>query len=85
MAIKRLESTSILSQQTLTSALLLKGLLPESKDFLLIIAVRTGLEPVTPCVTGMYSNRTELTHLLYEVATYVQAATLAQRYVYFFI
>ena len=25
-------------------------------------AVRTGLEPVTPCVTGMYSNQTELTH-----------------------
>ena len=21
------------------------------------IAVRTGLEPVTPCVTGMYSNQ----------------------------
>ena len=26
------------------------------------VAVRTGLEPVTPCVTGMYSNQTELTH-----------------------
>ena len=25
-------------------------------------AVRTGLEPVTPCVTGMYSNQAELTH-----------------------
>ena len=24
--------------------------------------MRTGLEPVTPCVTGMYSNQTELTH-----------------------
>ncbi len=23
----------------------------------LSIAVRTGLEPVTPCVTGMYSNQ----------------------------
>jgi len=22
-----------------------------------LIAVRTGLEPVTPCVTGMYSNQ----------------------------
>ncbi len=22
-----------------------------------VIAVRTGLEPVTPCVTGMYSNQ----------------------------
>ncbi len=21
------------------------------------LAVRTGLEPVTPCVTGMYSNQ----------------------------
>ncbi len=24
--------------------------------------MRTGLEPVTPCVTGMYSNQAELTH-----------------------
>ena len=24
---------------------------------LLPFAVRTGLEPVTPCVTGMYSNQ----------------------------
>ena len=23
----------------------------------MFIAVRTGLEPATPCVTGMYSNR----------------------------
>ena len=23
----------------------------------LLFAVRTGLEPVTPCVTGMYSNQ----------------------------
>ncbi len=22
-----------------------------------LVAVRTGLEPVTPCVTGMYSNQ----------------------------
>ena len=34
--------------------------LPIFIDFCL--AVRTGLEPVTPCVTGMYSNQTELTH-----------------------
>ena len=27
-----------------------------------MVAVRTGLEPVTPCVTGMYSNQAELTH-----------------------
>ena len=26
------------------------------------IAVRTGLEPATPCVTGMYSNQAELPH-----------------------
>jgi len=26
----------------------------------LLPAVRTGLEPATPCVTGMYSNQTEL-------------------------
>ena len=31
---------------------------------LLPFAVRTGLEPVTPCVTGMYSNQAELTHHL---------------------
>ena len=24
----------------------------------MFIAVRTGLEPATPCVTGMYSNQT---------------------------
>ena len=27
-----------------------------------ILAVRTGLEPATPCVTGMYSNQAELPH-----------------------
>ena len=26
------------------------------------VAVRTGLEPATPCVTGMYSNQAELPH-----------------------
>ena len=26
----------------------------------IIEAVRTGLEPATPCVTGTYSNQTEL-------------------------
>ena len=26
------------------------------------IAVRTGLEPVTSCVTGRHSNQAELTH-----------------------
>ena len=29
----------------------------KSEDFLFPNAVRTGLEPVTPCVTGMYSNQ----------------------------
>ena len=29
----------------------------------MFIAVRTGLEPATPCVTGMYSNQAELPHL----------------------
>ena len=32
--------------------------LPDKGGF----AVRTRLELVTPCVTGMYSNQTELTH-----------------------
>ena len=31
------------------------------------IAVRTGLEPVTSCVTGRHSNQAELTHLLASV------------------
>ena len=26
------------------------------KNTFCYVAVRTGLEPVTPCVTGMYSN-----------------------------
>ncbi len=33
---------------------------PKSLNFralISIFAVRTGLEPVTPCVTGMYSNQ----------------------------
>ena len=32
------------------------------KNTFCYVAVRTGLEPVTPCVTGMYSNQAELTH-----------------------
>ena len=27
------------------------------QGILISVAVRTGLEPVTPCVTGMYSNQ----------------------------
>ena len=40
-----------------------KGALVKTKKegfllrILLSFAVRTGLEPVTPCVTGMYSNQ----------------------------
>ena len=29
----------------------------KEEAFLLLLAVRTGLEPATPCVTGMYSNQ----------------------------
>ena len=37
------------------------------KNTFCYVAVRTGLEPVTPCVTGMYSNQAELTHRFQEV------------------
>ena len=30
---------------------------PENQRLKLKLAVRTGLEPATPCVTGMYSNQ----------------------------
>ncbi len=30
---------------------------PENQRLNLNLAVRTGLEPATPCVTGMYSNQ----------------------------
>ena len=39
---------------------LLKAKKPPLRGFL---AVRTGLEPVTSCVTGRHSNQAELTHL----------------------
>ena len=32
------------------------------------IAVRTGLEPVTSCVTGRHSNQAELTHLSFTIS-----------------
>ncbi len=32
-----------------------------------ISAVRTGLEPVTSCVTGRHSNQAELTHLSFAI------------------
>ena len=43
-----------------------------------ISAVRTGLEPVTSCVTGRHSNQAELTHLRY------LSQLRLQRYEYFF-
>lgn len=47
---------------------------------LLPFAVRTGLEPVTPCVTGMYSNQ-----LNYRTITFIlQSLSIAmQRYILF--
>ena len=36
------------------------------------IAVRTGLEPVTSCVTGRRSNQAELTHQWYVAHLRVQ-------------
>ena len=36
---------------------------PDHYDPEALEAVRTGLEPATPCVTGMYSNQAELPHL----------------------
>ena len=42
----------------------------------ILYAVRTGLEPVTPCVTGMYSNQAELTHQYFnERQTRLELAT----------
>ena len=35
----------------------LKNKALENQGLYLILAVRTGLEPATPCVTGMYSNQ----------------------------
>ena len=37
--------------------------------FSMFIAVRTGLEPVTSCVTGRHSNQAELTHLMKYIKT----------------
>ena len=42
-------------------------------------AVRTGLEPVTSCVTGRHSNQAELTHPI--SIPYLRL----QRYKYFFL
>ena len=35
---------------------------------LLLLAVRTGLEPATPCVTGMYSNQLNYRTIIYLTA-----------------
>ena len=37
----------------------------KEEAFLLLLAVRTGLEPATPCVTGMYSNQLNYRTILY--------------------
>ena len=34
-----------------------KKTIPKNRLLLLILAVRRGLEPLTPCVTGTYSNQ----------------------------
>ena len=41
------------------------------------IAVRTGLEPATPCVTGMYSNQAELPHHFFLQSAVALLACLA--------
>ena len=40
------------------------------KNTFCYVAVRTRLELVTPCVTGMYSNQTELTHQRFQFFAY---------------
>ena len=51
--------TDNLIKKTLTNHLTNKG-------FTICLAVRTRLELATPCVTGMYSNQTELPDLFAE-------------------
>jgi hypothetical protein len=41
---------------------------PEYQRLKLKLAVRTGLEPATPCVTGMYSNQLNYRTVCYLVA-----------------
>ena len=43
----------------------------------MFIAVRTGLEPATPCVTGMYSNQAELPHHFFLQSSVALLACLA--------
>ena len=38
---------------------------------LYILAVRTGLEPATPCVTGMYSNQLNYRTFLYRITAVI--------------
>ena len=46
----------------------------------LSFAVRTRLELVTPCVTGMYSNQTELTHQCFFLCGQGQIRTAEARW-----
>lgn len=48
-----------------------------------LIAVRTGLEPATPCVTGMYSN--QLNYRTFSIQTIMQRVVelWMQRYAVF--
>ena len=46
----------------------------------MFIAVRTGLEPATPCVTGMYSNQAELPHHLCVTGMYSNQAELPHHF-----
>ena len=39
----------------------------------MFIAVRTGLEPVTSCVTGRHSNQAELTHPIIKILRFTLA------------
>ena len=51
-----------------------------------LFAVRTGLEPATPCVTGTYSNQTELPNRsLYEGAKIQQISIQTAFFDYFFV
>ena len=43
----------------------------KEETFLLLLAVRTGLEPATPCVTGMYSNQLNYrTNFYFKIASF---------------
>ena len=52
----------------------------KEEAFLLLLAVRTGLEPATPCVTGMYSNQLNYRTNLYVLLPFRKRV---QRYCFF--